>query len=150
MDLDETLHFNKNREMPVVVKDIIYYLRRNNIIIALASLNTHADMFLYQYDVLHLFDALEFRLLYEDCETQEQKKEHNSLQKDKMFQRLLERFDVKPEETLFYDDNILNILDAKSFKIKSVLVSPQKLLTWSNLRTGFQLFENSSKRRKSV
>jgi HAD superfamily phosphatase (TIGR01681 family) len=145
-DLDGTLQFNSIIEMPTRISDIITFFRKNNVIICLASLNRDAEWFLSHHNLLHLFDAIEKRQGYRNCSTIEEKNENKSLKKNLMFKRLMAKFNVQPEQMLFFDDYVYNILDARNMKIKSVMVNPSKLITWTDVREGLCLFNKHTRR----
>lgn len=149
-DLDETLHHNKTQDMPRNVKDILNYFRSKNVIIALASLNSCAAVQLYMHKMIHVFDDIETRQCREQCMTAAEVDEYNSLQKSKMFERLLSRHNVAPEEVLLFDDVWINIMDAKQMKIKAIMVNAKTLITWRDVRTGFNLFKTKPHKRYSL
>lgn len=149
-DLDETLQFNRLQFMPNKVKDILHFFRKNNVIIALASLNSGAIAQLDSHCILHVFNDTETRMCREHCITDDEIKEHTSLRKVRMFRRLMARNNVDAESTLFFDDCQLNIIDAKMMNMKSVHVDRKHLITWRNVHDGLSLFKDKRKRRHTI
>ncbi len=151
-DIDNTLHNIMhgwrcgNAVLPIQVSDILQFFRDNNVIMCIASLNQHAPLFLGYYKVLHLFDKIEYRRHITKCFTDEQIDEHYSLKKINMFNRISKEFNIDYNSMLFFDDNILNICDAKELGIKSICVNPKTLLTWRNIYDGFSLFDKRKRR----
>jgi HAD superfamily phosphatase (TIGR01681 family) len=145
-DIDYTIHNVKDKYMPKHVLDILQFFRHNNIPIAIASLNQYAQYVLKCYKIYHLFSSVEYRQKINECHTNEQINEYNSLSKTQMFHRLSKKFKINYEEMLFFDDNVLNIIDAKEIGIKAVYVNPNKLITWTNVHDGLALFDKRKRR----
>lgn len=142
-DLDNTIH---NGEFPIQVLDILQFFRVNNVIMCIASFNQHAPRFLEYFKISHLFDKIEYRQHITRCFTDEEIDEYYSLKKTNMFHRISKEFNIDYSEMLFFDDNILNIHDAKKIGIKSVCVNPTTLLTWRNISVGLSLFDKRKRR----
>jgi HAD superfamily phosphatase (TIGR01681 family) len=145
-DIDNTIHSVKERHMPKHVLDIIHFFRENNVCMAIASLNQYAPKILMRYKTSHLFSSVEYRRRISECHTNEQIEEYFSLNKTQMFHRLCSRFNIKYDEILFFDDRVLNIIDAKILGINSVYVNPEKLITWTNIHNGIALFDKRKRR----
>lgn len=142
-DLDNTIH---NGEFPIKVLDILQFFRDNNIIMCVASLNQHTPHFLKYFKISHLFEKIEYRKHISRCFTDEQIDEYYSLKKTNMFHRISKEFNINYNEMLFFDDNILNIHDAKELGIKSICVNSTTLLTWTNIYDGVSLFDKRKRR----
>lgn len=150
-DLDDTLHFvNEYGNVENHIRDILRYFRYSGVKIALASNNALGAMFLYEYKIAHMFDAIETRKFEDECTTKEELDECKSGRKDGMFKRLMTKFSVLPENVLFFDDCVWNIILAKRMKIKSVCVDRTKCLTWSDVHKGLDMFKNKKLRRLSL
>ena len=84
-----------------------------------ALTNWQADLFhiaLVRYNFLHWFDG---RMVSGEEGTRKPFPE--------FYQRLLDRYDVKPEEALFIDDNLRNVKAAGEMGIRSILfINPQQ------------------------
>lgn len=145
-DLDNTMHSVKDKQMPKHVVDILQYFYHNDIYIALASLNQYARHILKGYKIEHIFHSIEYRKQISQCHTDEQIDEYYSLNKINMFNRLSTKLNVKYDEILFFDDSVLNIIDAKELGIKSIYVNPDKLITWTNVHDGVALFDKRKRR----
>lgn len=145
-DIDYTIHNVKDKYMPKHILDILQFFRDNNIPIAIASLNQYAEYVLMGYKIYHLFSSVEYRQKITECHTNEQINEYYSLSKTQMFHRLSKKFNIKFNEMLFFDDNVLNIIDAKEIGIISIYVNPNKLITWTNVRDGLAFFDKRKRR----
>jgi HAD superfamily phosphatase (TIGR01681 family) len=146
LDIDNTIHHTNVKEMPKHILDILKYFHKNNVILAIASLNQYAPYILDYYNISHLFRVVEYRSNIDDCRTCEQIEEYYSLKKTNMFQRLIKTLDINFENILFFDDSVLNIIDAKELNIKSICVNAEKLLTWQNVKDGIALFDKRKRR----
>lgn len=141
-DLDDTLHFSDIDMLPDHVVNILQYFTDNNIKIALASLNTHAPNYLMNYSIMRYFDALEWRLPTMQVGTPEEKAEFISMRKNKMFERLLTHFNVRPSEVLFFDDLWFNIADIERMGVNCVLVDKNTCVRWRDVFQGFAKMNN--------
>jgi len=127
-DLDDTLR--RNNQMFNLDKDIIdilNYLKNNNIILALASLNPWAPYLLQEYKVSHLFNYIccnNFNI--ENCD------------KTQMFLLIMQNSGIPAENIIFFDDLQIHIQCAMKLGIKSILV--KSLLNWNDIKNGFDLF----------
>jgi FMN phosphatase YigB (HAD superfamily) len=63
-----------------------------------------------------------------------------------MFERLRDKMNITFDNILFFDDSVLNILDAKELNIKSICVNATKLITWQNVKDGIALFDKRKRR----
>ena len=150
-DLDDTLHFvNKFGHVENHIRDILRYFRYSGVKVALASNNALGAMFLYEYKIAHIFDAIETRKFEDECKTKAELDECKSGRKDGMFNRLMKQFSVSPENVLFFDDCVWNIIFAKRMKINSVWVNSTKCVTWSDVHKGLDMFKNKKLRRLSL
>lgn len=145
-DIDDTLHHAKLRQMPGHILDILKYFRKNNVVLAIASLNQYAPFILDYYNISYFFEYMEYRTNIDECTTYEEIEEHYSLRKIHMFERLIKYLDISFENILFFDDSLLNYLDAKELNIKSICVDAKKLVTWQNIMDGFALFDKRKRR----
>lgn len=145
-DIDDTIHHSKLKQMPRHIVDILQCLHEKNVVLAIASLNEHAPYILNGYNISYLFDFVEYRLNINECFTDEEIVEYYSLRKINMFERLANRMDIAFENMLFFDDSVVNILDARRLKIKSICVNAKKLVTWQNIRDGLALFDKRKRR----
>lgn len=145
-DIDDTIHHTKPRQMPEHILDILQYFHENNVVLAIASLNQHAPYILDCYNISHFFKFVEHRLNINECKTNEEIDEHYSLRKIKMFERLANKLDIKFDNILFFDDCVLNIIDARRLNIKSIYVNAAKLITWQDVKDGIALFDKRKRR----
>lgn len=145
-DIDDTIHHTKLKQMPNHIIDILQCFNKNNVILAIASLNEYAPYILHYYNISHLFEIIEFRKNIDECRTNEEVAEYYSLKKTKMFERLSIKLNINFENMLFFDDSVLNVLDAKELNIKTICVNPRKLITWQNVKDGITLFDKRKRR----
>jgi len=145
-DIDDTIHHTKLKQMPNHIVDILQCLYKNNVVLAIASLNQYAPYILDYYNISHLFEIVEYRLNINQCKTNKEIDEYYSLTKINMFERLVKKLDIRFENILFFDDSVLNILDAKELNIKSICVNAQTLITWQNVKDGIALFDKRKRR----
>jgi HAD superfamily phosphatase (TIGR01681 family) len=145
-DIDNTIHHPKSQQMPSHVIDILQHFHKCNVVLAIASLNQYAPDILDYYKISHLFQFIEYRINVKECKTNEQIEEYYSLQKTKMFERLRDKMNITFDNILFFDDSVLNILDAKELNIKSICVNATKLITWQNVKDGIALFDKRKRR----
>lgn len=145
-DIDDTIRDTKLQQIPNHIIDILQYFHENNVVLAIASLNQYAPYFLYYHNISHFFDFVEYRLNIEDCKTNEEIVEHYSLRKINMFERLANKLDITFDNMLFFDDSVVNILDARRLRIKSIYVNAKNLLTWQNVKDGIALFDKRKRR----
>jgi FMN phosphatase YigB (HAD superfamily) len=145
-DIDDTIHHTQLKQMPAHVLDILNFFHGNDVCIAIASLNQYAPLILDYYKISHLFDVVEYRSNIVQCYTDEQIQEYYSLNKINMFNRMISKLDIKYEDILFFDDSLMNVLDAKELNIKSICVDPKKLITWKNVSDGLSLFDKRKRR----
>lgn len=145
-DIDNTIHSVKDQNMPKHVLDILHFFCHNKVPIAIASLNQYAPQILKGYNIDHLFHSIEYRQHLSQCQTNDQIDEYYSLQKNKMFSRLSNTLNIKYNEMLFFDDTVINIIDAKELGINSIYVNPEKLITWTNVKEGISLLDKRKRR----
>lgn len=145
-DIDDTIHHTQLRQMPEHIPNILQCFYENNVALAIASLNQHAPYLLDYYKLSHIFDFVEYRKNIDDCKTNEEIEEYYSLTKIKMFERLSKKLNIKFDNILFFDDSVLNVLDAKELSIKSICVNAKKLITWQNVKDGLALFDRRKRR----
>jgi len=133
-DLDNTLHISGQMELLPHIKDILQYLRRSGIRMALASLNVFAREHLQQYNVLHLFDCVESRkTLYDGLYT-----------KDKMFKAIRNKTKIKYRNIVVFDDNFYHCMEAKVLGMKYILVT-KDVLSWNDVRRGLCMFDHKQR-----
>mgnify|MGYP000550119657 CR=1 FL=1 len=145
-DIDFTIQNAHSIHMPLHVLNILQFFRKSNVCMVIASLNQCAPAVLQIHKVYHLFHCVEYRPHLSRCKTDDQIDEYFSLKKTQMFQRLSQKYNVKYDEMLFFDDSVLNIVDAKELGIKSVCVNPNNLITWKNVQDGLALFDKRKRR----
>ncbi len=117
LDIDDTVcqgsHLYKD------VNGILQYCKRHGIKVCIASYNQQADNFIKD---LGLNEYIDFIICKGDLfERIDYKKS--------FLQRALGQFDMKPSNTMFFDDNYLNIQTAKVLGIDAVCVGHCGL-TW--------------------
>jgi HAD superfamily phosphatase (TIGR01681 family) len=137
-DLDETLHFNKQEVMPLHIPSILTYFKQNNTKIALASLNTMASAYLYKYNIIEFFDAIECRKERQFITEEKDYYEWRSLRKNKMMKRLMKQFECSPNEILFFDDLKLHIDDISKMGIHCIHVDKNKCISWRDIFNGLE------------
>lgn len=149
-DLDETLQHNKTEHMPQHVRDILQAFVEKDVPIALVSLNPSALLYLKLHKIIHLFTEVECRKYKKDLRNADEIIEYVSITKNRMFERIMQRQKLKPENILFFDDNVPNILEARAMKIKCVRVNPTYLVRWRDVYLGLSMFNEGSLRRFSM
>ena len=116
-------------------RDILKYFKENGVPLALATLNPWAPIW------LQLDDNLISYFTYIQSPTIDQY-EHNTMPRRKysMLQSIIMQSGVNPIDALYFDDNIVNIYDARRLGIKSHLVSPRLGVTWTDIHDGIRMF----------
>ena len=149
-DLDNTLHFeNKNdQRLGMSIREIIVYFHVNKVKIALASLNKNAEYHLYRYNLTDYFDYIMRRQHPWECETAKDYSLSKTRNKTYMFNEILKELEIKPSEAILFDDRMRHIFEALKMGMKFSLVNPRCLLSWKNIKTGFDRF--SLKRRYTI
>lgn len=146
-DIDDTIHHVKPfLHMPKHIVNILQCLYNNNVILAIASLNQRAHDILEYYKISHLFRYIEYRKKIDECNTNEEIDEYYSLRKINMFERLANKHNITFDHMLFFDDSVVNILDARRLKIRSIHVNAKTLITWQNVKDGIALFDKRKRR----
>jgi FMN phosphatase YigB (HAD superfamily) len=128
LDLDDTLCGNFQRfKLDQHIIDILNYLKSNNIILGIATLNPWADYLIQEYDVSNLFT-------YICCN------DFNNSNDDKtvMLKYMMDNSGILAENILYFDDSDVQCEQAKKLNIRSVLVKP--LLKWDDINYGFDLY----------
>lgn len=101
--------------------ELFRQIKTNNKVKTYALTNWQANLFdiaLVRYDFLHWFDG---RVVSGEEKTRKPFPE--------FYQRLLDRYQVKPEEALFIDDSLRNVKAAEALGISSIhFTSPENLL----------------------
>jgi HAD superfamily phosphatase (TIGR01681 family) len=149
-DLDNTLHFESkpDQRLDITIREIILYLKLNKVKIALASLNTHAEIHLSRYNLIDHFDYVVRRKRFWECETSEEYHLSKTRTKTYMFNEIFEQLQIKPSEAILFDDRMRHIFEALKMGMKFSRVNPARLLTWHNISSGFNQF--SLKRRYTI
>jgi len=149
-DLDNTLHFEcqEDQRLDMTIREIIVYLKLNKVKIALASLNKSAEDYLSRYNLKDHFDCISRRKRFWECKTYDAYLLSTTRNKTYMFNEILRKLEIKPSETLLFDDRMRHIYEAIRMDMKFVLVNPKRLLSWENVKTGFNKF--TVKRRYSI
>lgn len=141
-DLDYTLYIPLIRKMGLKARLIVEYLASKGYIIAMASMNTMAPQILYDHEVLHKFQHIEYR------NSDEHKSEYTKICeksgiKTEMFRKLLEATQIPPENVLVFDDYNVNCVEARKYGMKAVHVNPTTLITWKDVDAGLRLFKST-------
>ena len=149
-DLDETLQHNKTEHLPQYVRDILQAFVEKDVPIALVSLNPSALLYLKLHKIMHLFTDVECRKHKKNLTNADEIIEYVCVTKNRMFERIMHRQKLKPENILFFDDNVHNILEARAMKIKCVRVNPINLVRWRDVYLGLSMFNEGRQRRYSL
>jgi len=140
-DLDGTLHshkdiFNDNATLKKEIYDMLDFLKKNGIKIALASLNSNASMYLKRYNIYEYFDYIEYKnwVAFGDHKTD-------------LFEYIQKKSNIPYDKMLFFDDRKHHLLEASKLQMKNVIVDQDKLLSWEDLMKGFSsfTFDNTKK-----
>jgi HAD superfamily phosphatase (TIGR01681 family) len=140
-DLDGTLHshkdiFNDNATLKKEIYDMLDFLKKNGIKIALASLNSNASMYLKRYNIYEYFDYIEYKnwVAFGDHKTD-------------LFEYIQKKSNIPYNKMLFFDDRKHHLLEAYNLQMKNVIVDQDKLLSWEDLMKGFSsfTFDNTKK-----
>lgn len=127
-DLDDTLRGNYQRyNLDPHIIDTLNYLKNNNIIIGIDTLNPWASFLLQEYNVNDLFTYVccnDFNIENDD--------------KTQMLLFMMEKSGIPPENILYFDDGQMQCDRAEKVNIKYILVKP--LLQWDDIKRGFDLF----------
>jgi HAD superfamily phosphatase (TIGR01681 family) len=141
-DLDGTLHshndiINDNATLKKEIYDILDFLKKNNIKIALASLNSDAIKYLKRYKIFEYFDYIEYKnwLDYGDHKTD-------------LFSFIQKKSNIPYNKMLFFDDRKHHLLEASKLQMKNVIVDQYNLLSWEDLMKGFSSFTYDNKPEK--
>lgn len=133
-DLDGTLHshndiINDNATLKKEIYDILNFLKKNGIKIALASLNSNASKYLKRYNIFEYFDYIEYKnwFIHGDHKTD-------------LFEFIQTKSNIPYNKMLFFDDRKHHCLEAYNLQIKNIIVDQDKLLSWEDLMKGFSLF----------
>lgn len=135
-DLDDTLHrFSWSRELDRRVYDIIRHFHDSGVVVCLASMNSLARMFLWEYRVLHMFKHVEER----DPE--------KPYPKDKvdMLKRIIRDTREESKSMLFFDDHIGHSASACKLGMKAICVG-HDLVTWRAVKRGLDAFDPRKRR----
>ena len=143
-DLDGTIHSHKDiYDTDAVLKkdiyDIFECLKKNNIKIALVSLNSVATKYLKRYNIFDYFDYIEYKNW----------KVHGDSKID-LFDFIQKKSNISYENMLFFDDREYHCIEATNLKIKSTIVNREDLLTWNDISDGFSLFNQILKRHDNI
>jgi FMN phosphatase YigB (HAD superfamily) len=136
-DLDDTLKCRFTGKIFSDVKYILHFLRHNNIKMAIASLNMYANFLLDQDDMLHFFEDVQQRTL----------KTFRDYDKTPMFNNILEKLNIKSENTILFDDNFRHCIEASLVNMHYLEVNSERGLTLNNFKKGMSLFHQ---RRRSI
>ena len=144
-DLDDTLHplqrhynYDRNTCLDNEIIDILTFLKKNNVKIALATLNTSGQQYLIDYNIYHLFDSIRCRYSMYKCKTEIERLNHTSGEKAFMYHEILKELNIKPEHTVVFDDRNFHCEEARALNMKSVEVNT--LLNWSHINEAFDMF----------
>lgn len=121
-DFDNTL-VHEGFEPPIECPeafDVIKFLHKKNFIICIASFNKYAKELCLQTSFCDYID------LIIGLNTQDKKDYH--------FKTILEYFECKPTDCIFFDDIKENVVYAKKLGMKAKLVNWKKGVTMSNIR----------------
>jgi hydroxymethylpyrimidine pyrophosphatase-like HAD family hydrolase len=134
LDLDDTLRGNYQRyKLDIHVKDILYYLYSSGIILALATLNPHADFLLKEYKVMHMF-----RYVFQNNFG------NTSNNKVEMLDGIVQLCNIDKNKILYFDDSAMQVNRGIKFGIESICIKP--LLKWRDIKYGFQQFNKKTRR----
>jgi HAD superfamily phosphatase (TIGR01681 family) len=134
-DLDGTLHsfddiHNYNALLKKHIIDILITLKENGIKIALASLNSNANVYLDRYKISEYFDYIEYKNWT-----------IHGKNKTDLFQIICEKSNVPFQNMLLFDDNLSHCKEASLLEIKSICVDRNDLLTWTDINKGFKILQ---------
>ena len=147
-DLDDTLHkylHGTNK----TVRNIVNFFQLNGIDMAVASLNTLAHFFLFDYGIIEKFKCIEARKFSDECCSNQEAKVHRSNFKTHMFLSIIKKVGTNRKNVLIFDDNIVHILEAQKLGIPAVHVNADKLITWNNVADGLRYFKPGGGKRIS-
>jgi FMN phosphatase YigB (HAD superfamily) len=130
-DLDNTLHEREGEDIPLHIRDILQHIRESGRKIALASLNTLAKVYLERYQILHLFDSLEYR-----------KSDKPLFVKKDMFKRIQAKTNIPFSNIVVFDDNYYHCMEAKMLGMKYIRVR-NSVLSWQEIKKGLELQSRS-------
>ena len=137
-DLDETLHKRDKYTLDLHILDILQYFYESGVILCLASMNMLGGIYLYNYDVIHMFKHI--------CQRDEDNLNSYSKNKKDMLRYILKKTNCTGSSVLFFDDNISNFATAKKLGIRSICVNEHNLLTWRDVKCGLDLFDHRKRR----
>jgi FMN phosphatase YigB (HAD superfamily) len=139
-DLDDTIYSVRNKYMDSNILSILNYFKFHNVFIALATLNLEGDKVLDYYNIKQYFDIIEMRKQLYKCIGIQELDEALSLRKKDMLLRILEKAQVNPENTIFFDDNMHHVKEACSLGIKSIHVDKNKRVSWNDIINAMNMF----------
>lgn len=140
-DLDDTLMSrNEINLIDVKSKDIIKYFKDKGCKIVLCSLNKMASWFLFNNNILDLFDFVISQKFDDECENQKEIDQCKSTNKGYMYKAIVSKFGISRKNILIFDDSLWHKIEALKYKIRFVLVTPKKLITWNDVKTGERMF----------
>lgn len=149
-DLDDTLHkCHILSSLDNNIRKIINFFQLNGVDMAIASLNTMAHFFLWEYGIIDKFKCIEARKFSDECYSKKDAKIHSSGFKSHMFKSILDKTGIEKTAVLIFDDNPIHIMEAQRHGIHAVLVDPTKLLTWNNVAEGLRMFKPGCGKRVS-
>jgi HAD superfamily phosphatase (TIGR01681 family) len=142
-DLDDTLHplqrnYNQTTCLDSEIIDILTFLKKNNVKIALATLNVSGRQYLIDYNVYHLFDSIRCRSSMYKCKTEIDRLNHSSGEKTFMYREILKELNIKPQDTVVFDDRNFHCIEAFALDMKSIQLNT--LLNWSHIKESFDMF----------
>lgn len=114
-DMDYTLMnwVGGGPKLYVDVESVLEYIKEKGIKMAIASYNINPMHFLKKFGIEEYFDFIA---------TDDAKDIMNVDYKKSMLKRILEHYEIEPQEAVFFDDQPCNILTAERLGIKSHLV----------------------------
>ncbi len=130
-DLDDTLISIKDHKIKNEQLEILKLLKKNNIKIAVASLNTEADQILRENYIRHYFDIVKQRNLSSDNILD------RSIEKIYMLNAIIKELNIPSTNILFFDDQFYHCEEARSLRIRSVKVND--LVTWKDIKSGMDI-----------
>ena len=106
-DLDYTLYNYNTEKLYDGIQDLLYALKNEGYIIALASYNAHAEYILKKYDIYKYFNHIEYEnvMYYDYCDLDDKKN---------MLESIIKKTCLNHNQLLFIDDQLCNIETAQS------------------------------------
>ena len=143
--MDDTLR-NVDTHLLIKQKDIIDFLYESGMKLAIASTNKFARFILYINDIDYKFVHIEQGKFDDEYSTDEEKTQYESGTKSHMYKNILDELNISPKNVLVIDDSFINVCMAKRMGMKAIQVTPNKLVSWQELKQGMSQF-NTKKRR---